>query len=287
MRLAVHPGPFPPYIGGMTVDVHGPYGFAQFYARPTGRLAGRLLRERLAAFWPDLSGQAVLGIGHAAPYLGLWRGQARCCLSLTQAQLAPPVAWPLAGPSATLVAEEERLPFPDLAFDRVLLVHGLEAADNARRLLREAWRVLKDDGRLLVVVPNRRGLWAHNESTPFGHGQPYSPGQLGRLLARHLFRVERRDSALFFPPFRARPLLRTARLWENAGHALWPARFAGVAIAEAEKDVFAALPAGAVAVRRRVVRPAEAAYSFRPRASSKAGRQSAHIAQNTAPPHSA
>ncbi|MBR0647512.1 class I SAM-dependent methyltransferase [Plastoroseomonas hellenica] len=271
----------------MSVDVHGPYGFAQFYARPTGRLAGRLLRERLAALWPDLSGQAVLGIGHAAPYLGLWRGQARCCLSLAPAQLAPPATWPLAGPCATLVAEEERLPFPDLAFDRVLLVHGLEAADNARRLLREAWRVLKDDGRLLVVVPNRRGLWAHNESTPFGHGQPYSPGQLGRLLARHLFRVERRDSALFFPPFRARPLLRTARLWEAAGHALWPARFAGVAIAEAEKDVFAALPAGTVAVRRRVVRSTEAAYSFRPGASSKAGRQSAHIAQNTAPPHSA
>jgi SAM-dependent methyltransferase len=271
----------------MSAEVHGPHGLAPFYAHPTGRLAGRLLRERLSAIWPDLSGQAVLGIGHAAPYLGLWRGQARSCLSLAQAQSDPPAPWPLAGPFATLVAEEERLPFPDLAFDRVLLVHGLEAADNARRLLREAWRVLKDDGRLLVVVPNRRGLWAHHEGTPFGQGHPYSPGQLARLLTRHLFRVERRDAALFVPPFRARALLRTARLWEVAGHALWPARFAGVAIAEAEKDVFAALPAGAVAVRRRVVRAPEAAYSFKPRASNSAGRQSAHIAQNTAPPHSA
>jgi hypothetical protein len=90
------------------------------------------------------------------------------------------------------------------------------------------------------------------EATPFGHGQPYSPGQLGRLLGRQMFRVERRDGALFVPPFRARPLLRAAHLWERAGRTLCP-RFAGVAIVEAEKDLFAAMPAGAVAVRRRMV----------------------------------
>ena len=107
------------------------------------------------------------------------------------------------------MAEEDALPFPDLCFDRILLVHGLEMAENARRLLRETWRVLKDDGRLLVVAPNRRGLWAHTEHTPFGHGQPYSPGQVSRLLARHMFHVEHRDSALFTPPWG--PFLRRRR----------------------------------------------------------------------------
>ena len=99
-------------------------------------------------------------------------------------------------------SEEDCLPFADLTFDRILLVHGLEMAENARRLLREAWRVLKDDGRLLVVVPNRSGMWAYWDSTPFGHGLPYSTGQLGRLLAGALFRVERRDAALWMPPSR-------------------------------------------------------------------------------------
>jgi len=234
----------------MAGEVHG---LQEFYATPAGLVAARLLRERLRALWPDLSGQAVLGLGHAEPYLRLWQGQATRSIALVPAQLGqPPPRWPAAGPAATLVAEEEALPFPDLSFDRVLLVHGLEVAENARRLLREVWRVLKDDGRLLVVAPNRRGLWAHVEATPFGHGQPYSPGQLGRLLWRQMFRTERRDAALFMPPFRARPLLRTADLWERAGRALCP-RFAGVAIVEAEKDLFAAVPAGAVAVRRRVV----------------------------------
>ncbi len=98
--------------------------------------------------------------------------------------------------------EENALPFPGQCIDRILLVHGLENAENARRMLREVWRVLKDDGRLLVVAPNRVGLWAHVESTPFGQGQPYSPGQIGRLLAASLFRVERRDRALYMPPSR-------------------------------------------------------------------------------------
>jgi chromosome segregation protein len=48
--------------------------------------------------------------------------------------------------------------------------------------LRESWRVLKDDGRLLIVAPNRSGMWAYWESTPFAHGPPYSFGQIGRLL---------------------------------------------------------------------------------------------------------
>jgi SAM-dependent methyltransferase len=152
----------------------------------------------------------------------------------------------------TLLAEEEHLPFPDRSFDRVVLVHGLEAAENARRLLREVWRVLNDDGRLMLVVPNRVGMWAHMDRTPFGHGQPYSRGQIERLLARHLFRAERREAALFVPPYGLRWVGSVAPSFERAGRLVCP-RIAGVFIVEAEKDLFSAMPAGAVAVRRRVL----------------------------------
>lgn len=231
----------------MAAEVHG---LGTFYASPAGAAAARLVAQRLRAIWPSLRGMAVLGIGHTAPYLPLWSAEASRCIALSPAQLG---LAPAAG-GAGLVAEEEALPFPDLAFDRVLLLHGLEYADNARRLLREVWRVLKDDGRLLVVTPNRRGLWAHTEHTPFGHGQPYSPGQVTRLLERHLFRVGRRDSALYTPPWA--PFLRAGPAWERCGRAAWPARYAGLAIAEAAKDLLAAAPAGAVAVSRRVIVPA-------------------------------
>lgn len=224
---------------------------AAFYASSQGAVTARLVRERLSAMWPSAQGEAVLGIGFPAPYLRLWREQAARCVALTPAQTGV-LRWPAGGPGLSCTAEEDALPFADLTFDRILLVHGLEMAENARRLLRETWRVLKDDGRLLIVVPNRTGWWAYRESTPFGHGLPYSNGQLGRLLAAGLFRVERREAALWTPPLRSRLVLRAASLFERAGRRVAPG-LAGVTLAEAVKDVYAAMPVEAVGRRRMVL----------------------------------
>jgi len=231
----------------MTIDAHMA---AEFYATARGAVAARLVRERLALLWPQLRGQAVLGIGYTTPYLRPWREQAARCVAAIPAQLGA-ARWPAGLPNLSCTVEEDALPFPDLSFDRILLVHGLEVAEHSRRMLREIWRVLKDDGRLLIVAPNRRGLWAHAETTPFGQGQPYSAGQVSRLLARSLFRVEQRDTALFVPPTRLHLVLRGAHLAEVTGRRIAP-RFGGVTITEAVKDVYAALPLQA-APRRRLV----------------------------------
>ena len=232
-------------IGRMHAEVHG---LDSFYASATGIVAQRLLRTRLRAVWPELAGREVLGLGHAGPYLRLWRRRAARLVLAVPVQVggtgtALPLPWSPDGPCAATLVEEERLPFPELSFDNVLLVHGLENAGHSGRLLREVWRLLRDEGRLLVVAPNRRGVWAQLERTPLGHGQPYSAGQLARLLERSMFHVEHRDGALFIPPFRARALLRGARFWEAAGRAAVP-QLAGVTIIEARKEMFGMVPLG-------------------------------------------
>lgn len=232
----------------MTVDARTA---AEFYGTTRGAVAARLLRARIGVLWPDLTGCSVLGMGYTMPCLRAWEAQTCRRIALTPAQIGA-IRWPRDAPSLSCTAEEDALPFPDLLFDRILLVHGLEMADNARRLLREAWRVLKDDGRLLIVTPNRAGMWAHWESTPFGHGQPYSSGQLDLLLTEAMFRVERRDAALWVPPLRARLILRAAPLFERLGRR-WMPGLAGVTIIEAVKDVYAAVPVRQAA-RRRLVR---------------------------------
>jgi rod shape-determining protein MreB len=85
---------------------------------------------RLASLWLRLTGLSVLGIGHAEPYLPLWRDEAARCIALSPAQLGP-ARFAHGGVSSAVLAEEDALPFPDLIFDRILLVHGLEAAENA------------------------------------------------------------------------------------------------------------------------------------------------------------
>ena len=226
---------------------------ADFYHPATGEVTAQMLRERLTGLWPNLAGQSILGLGFTAPYLGIWREHAARCIAATPVAAGLP-HWPAC---LACSIDEEQLPFADLSVDRILLVHGLENAENARRMLREVWRVLKDDGRLLVVAPNRIGMWAHLESTPFGQGQPYSTGQINRLLAASLFRVERRDTALYLPPTGWRVVLRSARLIERVGRNLAPT-LASVTLTEAVKDVYAALPLRS-AVRRRVVGLREAA----------------------------
>ncbi len=229
---------------------------ADFYGTARGAVTARLLRARLALIWPDLEGRAVLGLGYAQPYLRLWRDQGARCVALTPAQMGA-IRWPAGAPGLSCTAEEDALPFPDLVFDHILLIHGLEAAENARRLLRELWRVLKDDGRLLIVAPNRTGLWAYLKSTPFGHGAPYSHGQVGRLLAGAMFRVERRDAALYLPPTKRRVVLRSGPLLERTGRRVAPA-LAGVIITEAVKDAYAGLPLRPASRRRLILAEAGA-----------------------------
>jgi len=223
---------------------------ADFYATELGRRTAALVRAQLAALWPDCTGMNVLGLGFTGPYLPLWQGRAARCIAASPGHMGN-APWPAGRPSLACTAEEDALPFPDLLFDRILLVHGLEQADNARRTLREAWRLLKDDGRLIVVVPNRRGLWAYAESTPFGHGQPYSQGQLGRLLQSLFFRVEAQRATLFAPPLFWPPGLRLFNAWERAGRALGP-QLAGLTIAEASKDLHGVVPLRRFAAGRRV-----------------------------------
>lgn len=226
---------------------------ARFYASPHGRTVITALRARLRALWPVMPGTRTLGLGYALPFLRIWRSsEGDRTVACLPTQIGP-ARWPRHRAGLACLAEEDRLPFPDLHFDRVLMVHALEHADNARRMLREAWRVLKDDGRLIVMVPNRNGSWAYAERTPFGQGRPFSADQLARLLEATMFRTERRDGALYMPPLGWRPLLRTAGAWERIGRRFGP-RFAGVVIIEAAKDMYAAIPAAEAApARRRVV----------------------------------
>ena len=229
----------------MGADAHSAISF---YGSARGSVACRLVRRKLLDIWPDLARQQVLGLGFASPYLRAWRGQAARCIAASPTPIGP-ARWPQIAANLACAVEEQSLPFPDLSFDRVLLVHGLEAADSPRAMLREVWRVLKDDGRLLVVTPNRIGLWAQVESTPFGHGQPYSSGQIGRLLTNQMFRVERREFALYVPPTRVRLLLRSAHLWEQIGRAAVP-NLGGVTITEAIKDSYAVMPIKRARLRR-------------------------------------
>lgn len=212
-----------------------------FYARPLGEIARRVLRAKLRARWPQTSGLRVLGVGFASPYLGVFRDEAERLLDFCPAQQGV-IAWPEAPPHASALVEADMWPLPDAAVDRIVAIHALETSGAAGEVLQEAWRCLAPGGRLVVVAPNRRGPWAQSDATPFGHGRPFSRSQLTDLLREALFTPEGWDEALFMPPVERALVLRSALAFERFGARLW-APFAGVHIVEATKQVMRPLPA--------------------------------------------
>lgn len=227
----------------------------EFYETALGQMARRMIRRRIRTIWPNLRGQIVLGVGYTTPYLRPFQEEADRVMAVMPASQGVSF-WPQEGPGLVALADEANLPFGDMTVDRVLLVHGLEGTEQLRPMMREIWRILAGGGRVLVVVPNRRGLWARADWTPFGHGFPYSASQLKQMLRDTMFVPERTSHALFMPPLRSRFLLKTAPAWEEVG-GRWFKAFAGVTMIEASKQILAGVSRRPQSqpVKRRLIVP--------------------------------
>ena len=213
-----------------------------FYATPLGRLARRLLRRQVRNLWPQVErDEFIAGRGYATPFLRTFLNQSWVAALMPAYQGV--TIWPPAGPCKTALVNTTALPRADGSVDRFLLSHALEFSGHPDAMMEEVWRSLRSGGQLLLIVSNRRGLWAGPESTPFGHGRPYSRSQLEKLLAESGFEAEEWRHALFMPPLSWRPILRFAVPMERIGERLWPA-FGGVNLVLARKQVYRALPKG-------------------------------------------
>jgi SAM-dependent methyltransferase len=222
-----------------------------FYRSPLGgvarRLIGRVIRER----WENSAGLSVAAVGYGTPYLEQVRDGARRCLALMPAEQGVAI-WPGAERCAAALVDAQMLPLPDGCIDRLLLAHALEAADRPNALLEELWRITAPEGRMIVIVPSRRGVWARADSTPYGQGLPYSKPQLRDLLHRADFSPIFWGEALYTPPVAGPYMLRSAATIERVGGALG-LPFAGVLIVEAMKQVHR--PVGVRAVARTRLAP--------------------------------
>ncbi len=206
----------------------------QFYHSALGAQTKTHLLKCLYEFWPDFdSAEApVIGVGYAIPYLNE-KGTSIAVMSATQGG----VRWPAHGPNRTVVTEDHLLPFAENSVSRLLLIHAVENADYLRELMSDAWRALSPNGRLLIVVPNRRGLWSRMDKTPFGHGRPYTMKQMRNLLHDADFVVDRHTRALYFLPSHNRLLQLLTPVLERLGRSALP-KFGGVLVIEASKRLY-------------------------------------------------
>ena len=220
-----------------------------YYRTRLGRVAQRAIRDEVVKHWPPAAGQTVAGFGFALPLLRPYLEASRRVVGLMPGPQGV-MPWPAGMENVSVLCEETAWPLPTGFVDRLILMHGLETSEHPSAVLEEAGRVLAPGGRALFVVPNRTGLWARRDVTPFGFGRPYSVAQLEAQVKRHGFTPERSLSVLFAPPSDTRFWLRTADLWEAFGRRM-PWLVGGVLLVEASKQVYAPTRGGLGAVVKR------------------------------------
>lgn len=212
-----------------------------FYDSDIGKAVRATLGRHIAQAWPDVRGMRVMGCGYALPYI-----EGFCKQSPERVIAMMPIGqgvqyWPSEKKNLTFCCEEYGLPIESASVDRVILTHYLEGASDICGSISEVWRVLKANGRALIIVPNRIGVWARAEWSPFGHGRPFTMTQLSNLLQHSSFEQVSHKGALFMPPIDGSPvILRSAKLFEKMGGTILPF-VAGVHIVEVRKRVYASV----------------------------------------------
>ena len=206
-----------------------------FYASPLGEAARAMVSRKIIEVWGDCAGLDVLALGYATPFLYAMEPSARSVVAAMPAAQGVE-AWPFGGPNRVCLVDEGALPFGNSMLERVIAIHALEESADPAAVLDEICRVTAPSGRIILAVAARRGLWAGSETSPFGHGRPFSRAQLERLVREADLTPVGWTRALYAPPMPW--AARWAESFEHAGARLW-SPFAGIVLMEAVKQTWA------------------------------------------------
>ena len=130
-------------------------------------------------------------------------------------------------PPADILADPHALPFADNALDLIVMPHALEFTSDPHLMLREAWRVIRPEGQIVISGFNPFSLFGMRRY--FGRGA--TPPWSGNFIA--LYRLKDWLSLLGFdivggrfdcyvPPFTQEKWLRRFAFFEKAGDRWWP-----------------------------------------------------------------
>ena len=192
-------------------------------------LGQALLRQEVRVVEETLDGI----FGEQCLQLGLWGDnrtflrftRTQCCSVIADTRAAIAIATASAGKPCA-VGDMHRLPIASDSVDAILLPHTLDFNDRPHAVLREVDRVLRRDGRLIILGFKPGGLWGLRRLIP-GAGIP--PGADHLISDRRLkdwlqlldMRIEGTTRYFFHWPLPGNKA-RGSNKWERRGQAWWP-----------------------------------------------------------------
>lgn len=147
---------------------------------------------------------------------------------------------------ADVAAHPENLPFKSHSIDSLMLMHVLEFSADPHQMLREAERVLVDDGTLVLCCFNPLSLWGIKrlfswQDRPPWNGHFFSRARTQDWLALLNFQVIDHRPLGFILPSQSARLLNWTGFLQRWGARLWPV-FCGVTILVASKHTVPLTP---------------------------------------------
>ena len=193
---------------------HVPTTLSGWFETPLGRY---LLAREQAYFdrtVADIFGFCALQIGlPQAPFLAQSRIVSRWTLDYD--------------PPADILADPHGLPLPENSLDLIVLPHALEFTDDPHEMLREAYRVIRPEGQIVIAGFNPFSLFGGKRyfgrgSTPPWNGNFIALYRLKDWLALLGFDVVGGRLDCYVPPFAQEKWLHRCEFFEKTGDRWWP-----------------------------------------------------------------
>jgi SAM-dependent methyltransferase len=198
-----------------------------WYGTEQGRYALHWEQTQIDVAVTDVFGFHALQLG--LPAFDFLR-ESRIPLRLVTALTAPTHSHTQSQPPQPphLLCETQALPLASQSMDLVLLPHVLEFSAQPHAILREAERVLRPEGQIVITGFNPLSLWGLRRALPSAQSQMPFQGQfigLHRLkdwLTLLGLELNGGRFGCYAPPFANATWLRRAAFMEKAGDRWWP-----------------------------------------------------------------
>lgn len=214
--------------GPVWLDAQAP--LAQWYSTSLGQSISTRLEAELSVLLGDVFGYQGLQVGNLVPGLHL----------LKDAGLQRTLTLDAPGNEADIHSDVLSLPIASDTMKAVVFFHTLDFCDNAHQALREADRVLTEDGQLIIVGFNpysafgaRHALSAWRQREPW-NGRFYARHRVSDWLSVLNYRVLDSNAMFIRPPINSRRLLK--RLGKLDKLERWLSPVGGLYIMRARKQ---------------------------------------------------
>lgn len=199
------------------------------------------LQHKLAQIWPDLYGLSFLSTGQTLPLIprNIWypHDHIHGIFNITENNYLKY----LTGYNPQICCFSiDSFPFQDCSIDRILYIHDKTITKEQFDLfLRSCWKTLSDDGKIILLLPNKLGWWSVIENISLRYRNAFFIQKLNIVLKQQMFRISHYEKVLYFPPrIMNIASLRTNRILEFIGLFFVPF-WGGYHLIEIEKNLYA------------------------------------------------